>query len=110
MKKLKLFLLISSVIIAFIFIFKSVIGDFFLKKSGACIKGVLVNKTVRTKGHKPDLLYEFKYEDKIFDGNSLTYDISKIGDSVCVIFLKKIPFVNRPIEYFNPSQVPCDCK
>jgi hypothetical protein len=33
----------------------------------------------------------------------------RIGDSICVVYLKWFPRVNRPERYFDSGEVKCNC-
>jgi hypothetical protein len=83
-----------------------------LKNKGKCIKGVLIPElsSFAHRFTKAALIYEFTYEGKIYSGNSLEEDESKIGDSVCVVYLPSFPSINRPVIYFDPGEIKCECK
>ena len=95
--------------ISYIFL-KTIIGNALLKNGGKCIAAVLINEQNRVRSHRATLLYEFKYNGNSYKGNSLEEDLTKIGDSVCVIYLESFPGINRPIKYFNNETVTCSCR
>ncbi len=84
-----------------------------LKHYGVCTKGVITSDlSVWTKRYtNMDYLYEFYFEGKIYRGNSLIHDDpSKIGDSICVVFLESYPRINHPLTYFHEGHTKCNCK
>jgi hypothetical protein len=88
----------------------AVVKDYFLKNKGICGKGTLINELVYVKSHKNTLCYEFKFDGKTYKRNSLEEDPTKIGDSVCIVYLESFPSINRPLKYFSPGEIKCDCK
>jgi hypothetical protein len=102
------FLFIIIILIPIAIISRPSIEDVFLKYNGNCTKGVLTSDSVRLKYHKADLLYRFMLNGKVYTGNSLISDRTKINDSLCVVFLKSFPSVNRPIKYFEKFSK-CSC-
>jgi hypothetical protein len=110
MKRIKLLIFIGIMgWISYIFL-KTIIGNALLKNGGKCIAAVLINEQNRVRSHRATLLYEFKYNGNSYKGNSLEEDLTKIGDSVCVIYLESFPGINRPIKYFNNETVTCSCR
>lgn len=96
-------------ILYLIYIFsKATIGDALLNQFGICAKGVLLNKSIKVKYHKPDLVYQFVVNDELYEGNSLETDSNKVGGSICIIYLKEWPSVNRPINYLEGKNI-CSC-
>ena len=83
--------------------------DFLLKSFGVCAKAGIVNKTVRIRHNKTDYKYQFWMIGQPYEGNSLITDPNKVGDTVCVVYLKKYPSVNRPVIYFSNFDA-CTCK
>ncbi len=91
------------------FLLRSIVGDAMLKRNGKCTIGFLVNDINKVRSQKATLLYEFAYKNETYKGNSLEEDLTKVGDSVCVIYLESFPIVNRPIKYFNKGEIKCNC-
>jgi hypothetical protein len=83
--------------------------DLFLKLYGQCFKAVIINKTIHIRYNKPDYKYQFWMIGQPYEGNSLITDPNKVGDTVCVVYLKKYPSVNRPVIYFSNFDA-CTCK
>lgn len=83
----------------------------FLKKDGKCIKGVLIPEmtSFTHRYTKASLVYKFTIGGKDYTGNSLEKDTSKVGDSVCVVYLPSIPSINRPITFFDKGEIKCNC-
>jgi hypothetical protein len=107
--KLGKLLFVIIILIPIVIITRPSIEDVLLKYSGNCVKGVLTSDSVRLKYHKADLLYRFMLNGKVYTGNSLISDRTKINDSLCIVFLKGFPSVNRPIGYFkNFSKCSCN--
>ncbi|NRF38186.1 hypothetical protein HQN83_05640 [Pedobacter sp. LMG 31643] len=108
MKKILLTLIIMYVLYDVIGPF---IGDFFLKRNGVCTKAILTSATVRVRYHKGELKYHFIVNGVTYEGNSLESDKSRVGDSICVIYMESKVSTNRPVKYFNDSHLPkCNCK
>lgn len=84
-----------------------------LKHYGICQKAHITSdlSTWTNRYTNMNYLYEFSFKGKVYRGNSLIHDNpSKIGDSICVVFLKSFPRINRPLSYFNKGDVNCNCK
>lgn len=94
---------------AICYILKPGIGDFLLKKDGVCIKGILTSDIIRVRYHKGELKYKVTIGNKSYEGNSLESDKSKVGDSVCIIYLESRPAINKPLKYFKNMKLNCDC-
>lgn len=88
---------------------RTFIGDYMLKKNGICAKAVLINEQNRLRSQKATLLYEFAVNGKSYDGNSLEEDLTKVGDSVCIVFLEAFPSINKPLKYFEDGKIKCNC-
>lgn len=89
---------------------RTFIGDLLLKKSGVCAKAVLINEQNRVRSQRATLLYAFVVNGKNCNGNSLEEDLTKVGDSVCIVYLESIPGINRPLKYFESGTIKCSCK
>ena len=80
---------------------KTILGNVLLKDNGVCVKALLINEQNRVRSHKATLLYQFMYKNKVYEGNSLEEDLTKVGDSVCIVYLQSFPSINRPVKYFG---------
>lgn len=80
-----------------------------LKNYGLCKESVLTNEIRYFRSHKPALSYNFWLNGKVYDGNSNVEDLSKVGDSICVVYLEWIPSINRPSSFFD-EHMNCSCK
>lgn len=82
-----------------------------LKSNGKCIKAILMPEltSLTHRYTKASLVYEFSYNGKTYSGNSLVKDTSRIGDSVCVVYLPSFPSINRPLIYFQSGEIKCEC-
>jgi hypothetical protein len=90
------------IIIAIILYFsKPAIENFFLKRKGICSKAVLTNNKVGIRYHKSTLVYEFNINSLKYTGNSNIDDWSKVGDSICIVYLYDLPSINAPKSYFK---------
>ena len=83
-----------------------------LKGYGKCRKAIITSdlSSYAHRYTKAYLMYEFNSSGKIYNGNSLINDTSKIGDSICIIYFEAIPSINRPITYFDEGEIKCNCK
>ena len=90
-------------------ILKGILGDLILKSSCTCIKALLITKTSRVRYAKATLYYRFILGNETYEGNSLVEDLSKVGDSVCIVYLESLPSINRPISYFKKGEIKCNC-
>jgi len=81
---------------------------------GICRKAVITNNesTWSSRFTQQCLMYEFKCNGKSYWGNSLidASDKSKIGDSICIVFLKSYPRYNRSVSFFDKGEIKCDCR
>ena len=93
----------------FYIILKPGIEDVLLKNFGKCISADFINDGVRVRYHKKEFKYKFFYAGDYYAGNSLETDEGKVGSKVCVLFLKTLPSINRPLKYFNDSKKQCEC-
>jgi len=109
MKKLfrKYAFLIPFLVIALLLV-GNFLGDTLLKIDGKCGKGILINKRIytRTTIH---LTYAFYLDGRTYTGNSQEGDISKVGDSVCIVYLSYFPGINRALKYFDEGEIKCNC-
>lgn len=98
-----MFLTVLSVFILLYFL-KPGLGNLALEKTGICSKGILLNETERVRYHKPTLLYQLNINGIIYKGNSNIEDLSQVGDSICIVYLKRFPSINRPFSFFKDSR------
>lgn len=88
---------------------KTFIGNYLVVRHGKCVKALLINEFIRTKGHRANLLYEFWHDGEYYYGNSLEIDSARVGETVCIVFSEAFPGINRPLKYFEVGKVNCDC-
>jgi hypothetical protein len=102
---------LGSIFIIFfvIYFFKIAIGNFLLEKTGFCKNAFLTNEVNHFRSHPDALVYNFWVNGKVYDGNSNVEDLSKAGDSICVVYLDWMPNINRPLSFFD-EPVNCNCK
>lgn len=90
-------------------ILRSIIGDYYLKRSGICTKAVLYMET-----HGPHsgyhLGYRFFLDGKEYDGLMHEKAGLKIGDTVCVVYLQSHPGIHKEVGEIDFGTVKCDCK
>ncbi|MBD1364842.1 hypothetical protein IDJ77_13555 [Mucilaginibacter sp. ZT4R22] len=91
------------------FLLKPFAEDFFLKSFGICANASITNESTRVRYQMADYKYQFSVAGRAFTGNSLVTDANKIGDTVCVVYLKVYPSVSRRVIYFNNFKG-CTCK
>lgn len=77
-------------------VFRFQIGDFLLSKFGKTCKGTITSSARSVKYVKPTFLYQFIIDAHSYEGNSMMQDSSKIGNSICIVYLPLIPSINRP--------------
>ena len=92
-----------------LFFLKIAIGNFLLKRQGICTKSILTSEVEKVRNHKPTLVYNFWVNGEKYDGNSNIEELNKVGDSICVVYLKWYPNINRPTSYFEEKSN-CNCK
>jgi len=110
MKKTLVTLFFTFTILFLIYLIgKTVIGNVLLKGQGVCKMAVLSSKTTRIKYQKSTLVYSFTVGNKQYEGNSLEEDLSKIADSVCIVYMHALPSINRPVRYFKVREISCSC-
>lgn len=110
-KKIGKYLFIACVLFIAYALLGALVKVSLLKSKGKCIKAILIPELTSFvhRYTKASLVYEFTYEGKTYSGNSLEKDISKVGDSVCVVYLPSFPSINRPLTYFDSGEIKCDC-
>ena len=86
-----------------------IIANAILKQNGKCIKAVLYGETYGGKTN-PSFEYKFSIAGKNYDGLVVEDRLLKIGDSICVVYLKNFPIINRPLTYFNNKEIKCECE
>jgi hypothetical protein len=105
--------LVIACILLFVYAFLSAfIKTAILKRSGICIEAVLISEMSSSTHRytKASLMYQFTVEGEVYKGNSLVNDVSKVGDTVCVVYLKSFPSINRPLIFFDKNEVDCNCQ
>jgi hypothetical protein len=85
------------------------IENHLLKNEGKCGKAILTNFVIHAHNLQRTLQYEFTYKGKTYTGDSLEDDLTKAGDSVCIIYLESYPGMNRAVKYFDGDKLPCNC-
>ena len=100
------YIFISFFIIYFL---KTGIGNYLLGKVGICKNAFLTNEVNHFRSHPDALVYNFWINGKVYDGNSNVEDLSKAGDSICVVYLEWMPSINRPLSFFD-EPINCNCK
>lgn len=109
---------IKSILIVFLFIgiiiygsYKTVISNFLLKKNPTCIKAVIFDR-LTGKTSYPVYPYSFTYQTKEYTGLAPDNGAGKlhIGDTVCVVFYKDNPSINKPLSYFDVGEINCGCE
>jgi len=91
----------------FLFFIKIVFKNIILEYKGVCVKSVLTKETTKVRGLRSTLVYNFWIKGKVYSGNSNVEDLSKAGDSICVVYLDWMPSINRPLSSFAESN--CNC-
>lgn len=109
MNKLNLIFRFSIISVIVYMLIKPGLGNIALKYYGKCSKAVLINETIQLRYQKPLLLYQFNVLDEFYKGNSSIEDLSKSGDSICIVYLNYLPSINRPISFFE-EPINCNCK
>ncbi|MBS1600835.1 MAG: hypothetical protein JST75_21625 [Bacteroidetes bacterium] len=111
-RKIGKYLFLACVLFIVYALLGTVIKVSLLKAKGKCTKGVLIPElsSFAHRYTKASLVYEFTYEGKTYSGNSLEKDTSKVGDSVCIVYLPSFPSISRPMTYFNTGDINCSCK
>jgi hypothetical protein len=86
-----------------------IIANSILKRNGKCIKAVLYRETLSGKTH-PSFGYNFSINGKTYSGLIDENGSLEIGDTICVVYLKFFPRMNRPLNYFNNEEIKCECE
>jgi len=91
--------------------YKTVISNYLLKKNPTCIKAVIFDR-LTGKTSYPVYPYSFTYQTKEYTGLAQENGAGKlhIGDTVCVVFYKVYPSINKPLSYFDNGDIKCNCK
>ncbi|PSR52607.1 hypothetical protein AHMF7605_03235 [Adhaeribacter arboris] len=79
--------------------------NFLVKHYGICGEAILINESKRIRYHKATLLYNFYYHGVNYKSDSLEEDLTRVGDTIRVVYLKFLPSVNRPITYFEEKEI-----
>ncbi|HTB52325.1 MAG TPA: hypothetical protein VK718_06075 [Ferruginibacter sp.] len=114
--KIKAVLILMAFAMAFLLIIYMLVGRFFfnallLKRNGKCGKAILTNMKVFQRYQETTMQYQFTYNGKKYNGDSLEKDFTKVGDSICIVYLESDPGINLSVKYFTESnmKVDCDC-
>jgi len=91
--------------------YKTVISNYLLRKNPTCIKAIIFDR-LTGKTSYPVYPYSFTYQTKEYTGLAQENRAEKlhIGDTVCVVFYKVYPSINKPLSYFNNGEIKCNCK
>jgi hypothetical protein len=109
---------IKSLLIASLFLgiiiygsYKTVISNYLLKKNPTCIKAVIFDR-LTGKTSFPVYPYSFTYQTEEYTGLAQEKGAEKlhIRDTVCVVFYKVYPSINKPLSYFDDGDIKCNCK
>jgi hypothetical protein len=103
----RIIIVLCLIILTYGFV-NSVIGDYLLRTHSNCIKAQIYKETYGGKTH-PSYGYVFILNQKKYKGLMVKTDDLEIGDSICVVFLKSFPNINRPLSYFDEGKIKCDC-
>jgi hypothetical protein len=113
---MKIIALIQKIIVALIFticigyfLLWPGIGDILIKYQGLCVKAIITDTEVGGRGSDPTLLYTFNLNGQSYHGLSLIKDKKRIGDTICVGYLKGIPSMNRPLIFYD-NPINCNCR
>ena len=101
------FIFIIGIVIIFYAISNSIIVKFRLKQSGVCTMGEIFDRESPGGKSKPGLIYRFNYKGGIYNGIVAEDDILKVGDSICIVYLKSSPSTNRPLRFFDSGDMKC---
>lgn len=95
---MKRFLQLSPVIIFLILLLRFQIYDILIHNFGVCSTATLSNTTRSIKYKRETMLYKFRKNQKIYEGDSgIEYDSSKVGTKICVKYLSLFPSITQPI-------------
>jgi hypothetical protein len=73
---------------------------------GKCKKAVLTSSIVHYKGTQY-LEYNLEIDSKIYKGDSNIKDLTKIGDSIEIVYLDWAPQIRRTKDFLNKEN--CNC-
>lgn len=104
-------------IISFLLFILYVFGGYFAKNIllinyGMCKRAVMTNNksTWTSRFSQQNLMYEFECDGKLYRGNSLINDESRVGDSICIVYLGSFPNINRSVSFFDEGDIKCNCR
>lgn len=113
----KIRLFIGKIIVIFLIlnisygiIRNSVYVPYILKKNPACIKARIYKDYYAGIRLGRRMAYSFMYNDIEYSGSMKEMKNLGIGDSICIVFLKSSPDINRPLSYFDQGKIKCNCK
>ena len=92
-------------------LYSTLISDYLLKHNPTCIKAVIFDR-LTGKTSYPVYPYSFTYQTNEYTGLAPDNGAGKlhIGDTVCVVFYKDCPLINKPLSYFDNGEIKCICK
>ncbi|HEV8269993.1 MAG TPA: hypothetical protein VGQ04_01740 [Chitinophagaceae bacterium] len=108
-RRIKVIVFWVIIISCLFFLLRSIVGDKILKQNGKCKVAFLIDDISKIKSQKATLIYEFTIGNKKYKGNSLEEDLTKVGDSVCIVYLESFPSINKPLKYFDIGEIKCNC-
>gem|GEM_PF-1872629 len=82
------------------------IEDSFLKYYGRCTKGFVTDRVRYARGTN-SYYFEFAVEGKVYEGDSWLIDPASIGDTLEVVYLPLIPWVNRSVIGYYGGDFQC---
>jgi len=104
----KIILALCGLILLYAFL-NSFIADILIKRNGSCIYAYIYKQTFGGKTSS-SFGYKFDVGSKTYEGLMPEDKLHKVGDSICVVYCLNFPRFNRPISYFDHSQLKCGCK
>ncbi len=92
-------------------LYSTIVSDFLLKNNPTCIKAVIFDR-LTGKTSYPVYPYSFTFHAMEYTGLAQENGIDKlkIGDTICVVFYKVYPSINKPLSYFDNGEIKCNCK
>lgn len=91
--------------------YTTVVTDYLLIKYPTCIEAIIFDR-VTGKTSYPVYPYSFIYQTEEYTGvvpEDRDHNLH-IGDTVCVVFYKPNPNINRPLSVYKDGKIKCNCK
>jgi hypothetical protein len=104
----RILITILTIFILYNIIRNSIFIPYLSKNNPTCTKAIIAEDYYSGRYIGRRLAYEFIYLNKVYKGNFKNNNL-KIGDSVCVVFLKANPAINKPLSFFNDEDIKCNC-